>query len=45
MSIVLRSIITVLMFGSFIALWFWAWRRENKPSYDAAARLPLDDQG
>lgn len=45
MSMVIRSIITVCMFSAFIALWFWAWRRENRSSYDAAARLPLDDQG
>lgn len=35
--------ITGLLFASFIAGWWWAWRDARKPGFDAAARLPLDD--
>jgi cbb3-type cytochrome oxidase subunit 3 len=43
MSIVIRSIITVFLFSAFIALWYWAWRKENTSRFESAARLPLED--
>lgn len=39
----LRSLLTVALFVAFIALWVWAWRKERKADFDAAARLPFDD--
>lgn len=39
----IRSLITVTLFISFIALWAWAWRTERRTDFAAAARLPLAD--
>lgn len=39
----LRSIITVVSFLLFIGIVFWAWSGRRKADFDAAARLPLDD--
>jgi cytochrome c oxidase cbb3-type subunit 4 len=38
-----HSIWTVLLFVAFIGIWAWAWSARRKASFDAAARLPLDD--
>jgi cbb3-type cytochrome oxidase subunit 3 len=40
---IFRSLITVSLFLSFIALWFWAWRSERGSAFAEAARLPLED--
>jgi cytochrome c oxidase cbb3-type subunit 4 len=40
-----RGLLTAILFAAFIALWFWAWSKQRKPEFDAAARLPLDDSG
>lgn len=40
----LRSIITVLAFASFIGIVAWAWSGRRKAEFDAAARLPLDEE-
>ncbi|HWU83821.1 MAG TPA: cbb3-type cytochrome c oxidase subunit 3 [Rhodocyclaceae bacterium] len=40
---VLRSIITVVSFLLFIAIVCWAWSGRRKDEFEAAARLPLDD--
>jgi cytochrome c oxidase cbb3-type subunit IV len=39
-----RSLITVTLFVAFLALWYWTWRSERREDFDAAARLPLDDE-
>lgn len=39
----LRSIVTVLAFIAFIGIVWWAYSDRRKESYEAAARLPLDD--
>lgn len=39
----LRSVLTVVLFAAFIALWIWAWRKDRKEDFEAAARLPLQD--
>ena len=39
----ISGIITLIAFGSFIGISIWAWSRRNRPRFDAAARLPLDD--
>lgn len=41
MSLIIRSTITVLLTSSFLLLWLWAWRRENKERFAAAANQPL----
>lgn len=39
----LRSIITVMSFLLFVGIVCWAWSGRRKADFDAAARLPLDD--
>jgi cytochrome c oxidase cbb3-type subunit IV len=39
------GIITALLLGLFVAGWIWAWRPSRKADFDAAARLPLDNDG
>lgn len=38
-----HSIWTVVMFVLFIGIWAWAWSSRRKGAFDAAARLPLED--
>lgn len=38
------GIVTAIAFVAFIAGWVWAWGEKRKPEFDAAARLPLDEQ-
>jgi cbb3-type cytochrome oxidase subunit 3 len=38
-----RSLITVTLFAAFIVLWFWAWRSERREDFEAAARMPLEE--
>jgi cytochrome c oxidase cbb3-type subunit 4 len=40
---VLRSIITVVSFLVFIGIVCWAWSARRKDDFEAAARMPLDD--
>lgn len=40
---IIRSLITLTLFTSFILLWFWAWRSERRDDFAAAARMPLED--
>ena len=41
---VFHSIWTVALFVLFIGIWAWAWSSKRKPGFDAAARLPLEDE-
>lgn len=38
-----RGVLTVILMLLFIALVFWAYSRRRNEDFDAAARLPLDD--
>ena len=38
-----RGILLVLLIIGFLALWAWAWSRKRKESFDAASRLPLEE--
>lgn len=40
----LSGIITAILLVLFIAGWVWAWSPRRQSDFDAAARLPLDDQ-
>jgi cytochrome c oxidase cbb3-type subunit 4 len=40
---IFRGVITAILMALFIALVFWAYSRRRQPDFDAAARLPLDD--
>lgn len=39
----IRSIMTAVMFVVFMGIVFWAWSGRRKSDFEAAARLPLDD--
>lgn len=39
----MRSIITTVLFVVFIGIVLWAWGKGRRADFDAAARLPLDD--
>ncbi|MDO5609722.1 MAG: cbb3-type cytochrome c oxidase subunit 3 [Pseudomonadota bacterium] len=38
------GIVTAILLVLFVGGWIWAWSPKRKASFDAAARLPLDDQ-
>ncbi len=39
----MRSIWTAVLFAVFIGIVWWAWSGRRKADFEAAARLPLDD--
>jgi cytochrome c oxidase cbb3-type subunit 4 len=39
-----RGVVTGVLLVLFLCLVAWAWSRSRKPDFDAAARLPLDDE-
>lgn len=41
----LSGVVTIVWFVAFIALWLWAWSRRRRAVYEAAARMPLDQDG
>jgi cytochrome c oxidase cbb3-type subunit 4 len=42
-STLFHSIWTVALLVLFIGIWAWAWSGKRKPGFEAAARLPLED--
>jgi cytochrome c oxidase cbb3-type subunit 4 len=40
----IRSIITVVAFLTFLGIVFWAYSGAQESRFDAAARLPFDDE-
>ena len=38
-----RGLITVLILILFVGIWAWSWSRKRHAEFDAASRLPLDD--
>ena len=39
-----RSVSTVVLLAVFIGIVAWAWSGKRKRAFDAAARLPFDDE-
>lgn len=39
-----RALLTLALTIAFLALWIWAWRKERRDDFDAAALLPLQDE-
>jgi len=39
----LLSLWTVLVLIVFLGIVIWAWNSSNKAAFDAAARIPIDD--
>ncbi len=40
-----RGIVTGVLLVSFVWLTVWTWSRARRATFDAAARLPLEDEG
>ena len=40
----ISGVITAVLLVLFVAGWAWAWSSRRKPAFDAAARMPLDDE-
>lgn len=38
------GIVTGILLVLFVGGWIWVWRPARKAEFDAAARLPLDDE-
>ncbi len=41
---ILRSIVTAVSFVTFLGIVFWAYGSAQKSRFDAAARLPFDEE-
>ena len=39
------SIVTVIFFLLFVGIVWWAYHKDNRAKYDAAARLPFEEDG
>lgn len=39
----MRSVITAVLFVVFVGIVLWAWGKGRRADFDAAARLPLED--
>ena len=40
----LSGIVTAVLIVVFVGVWIWAYSKRRKSSFDAAARLPLEDE-
>jgi cytochrome c oxidase cbb3-type subunit 4 len=40
----IRSVITVVALLTFLAIVAWAWSSRRRADFEAAARLPLDEE-
>lgn len=39
----ISGVVTAILLVAFIGGWIWAWRPSRRADFDAAARLPLED--
>jgi len=40
---VFRGLVTAVLLLLFVGLWFRSWSSKRKDEYEAAAKMPLDD--
>ena len=45
MTGIISGVITALLLALFIGGWLWAWSSRRKSTFEAAARLPLQEDG
>ena len=38
-----RGAVLILLIVAFLGIWAWAWSKHRKPEFDAASRLPLEE--
>lgn len=43
-SATISGLITLVLLLAFVGGWIWAWSAKRKPQFDAAAKLPLEDE-
>lgn len=41
----ISGIVTGILLASFLGITAWAWSARRRKDFEAAARLPLDDEG
>jgi cytochrome c oxidase cbb3-type subunit 4 len=39
----IHSVVTVVLFVTFVGIWVWAWSAKRKRAFEEAAMLPLID--
>lgn len=39
----LQGVLTVVLMLAFIGVCVWAWSRRRKPTFDRAAKMPLEE--
>ena len=39
----IAGVITIVLMLVFIGIWIWAWRPRHRRTFDAMARLPMND--
>jgi cytochrome c oxidase cbb3-type subunit IV len=42
---IFRGIVTGVLLVLFLSLVVWAWSKRRKPDFEAAARVPLEEEG
>jgi len=40
---ILRGAILLVLIFAFLGLWIWAWSKKRKAVFNAASRLPLEE--
>ncbi len=40
---ILRGVIAGVLLVAFVAIWLWAFSGRRRPAFEAAARMPLED--
>ncbi len=40
----ISGIVTLVLLVLFVGAWAWLWRPSRKQHFDAASRIPLDDE-
>ncbi|MBB5015155.1 cbb3-type cytochrome oxidase subunit 3 [Rehaibacterium terrae] len=41
---IVNGLITAVLLAAFIGGWIWAWSSKRKPDFEAASRLPLEEE-
>ena len=40
---ILRGAILLILISAFLGLWIWAWSNKRKSTFNAASKLPLEE--
>lgn len=39
----IRGLLTVILMVLFLGMWFWSWSKKRNAEFEAASRIPLED--